>query len=268
MLHEIGQSLWLDNITRDLLDRGTLQALHRRAVGHGTHVQSDDFRSCHQEQHGLRRGDPPQGQGGQGGRAPVLRAGSGGSHPGRRSLPADLGPDRRRGRLGVAGGLAAARPRHREHPRRGARSPRAGGTSQPAHQDSRYQRGAARDRGGDLLRHPDQRHAPVLPGAVRRGGRGLHAGDRATHSGRAQSQRGLGGLGLRQPLGRRGGGQGAAPRSTTSWGSRSPSAPTRRRAICSARRAGAEPTTPGPARSVRSGPAPGRRIRRLPTCSM
>src|SRR5881396_1480270 len=25
MLHELGQSLWLDNITRDLLDRGTLK---------------------------------------------------------------------------------------------------------------------------------------------------------------------------------------------------------------------------------------------------
>ena len=24
-LHDAGQSLWLDNITRDLLDRGTLQ---------------------------------------------------------------------------------------------------------------------------------------------------------------------------------------------------------------------------------------------------
>jgi transaldolase len=24
-LHDMGQSLWLDNITRDLLDRGTLQ---------------------------------------------------------------------------------------------------------------------------------------------------------------------------------------------------------------------------------------------------
>jgi len=25
MLHDLGQSLWLDNITRDLLDRGTLK---------------------------------------------------------------------------------------------------------------------------------------------------------------------------------------------------------------------------------------------------
>ena len=33
-LHDLGQSLWLDNITRALLDSGTLAALHRRTVGH------------------------------------------------------------------------------------------------------------------------------------------------------------------------------------------------------------------------------------------
>ena len=30
-LHDLGQSLWLDNITRTMLDDGTLAALHRRA---------------------------------------------------------------------------------------------------------------------------------------------------------------------------------------------------------------------------------------------
>ena len=29
-LHDAGQSLWLDNITRSLLESGTLAALHRR----------------------------------------------------------------------------------------------------------------------------------------------------------------------------------------------------------------------------------------------
>ncbi len=28
-LHAMGQSLWLDDITRDMLDSGTLQALHQ-----------------------------------------------------------------------------------------------------------------------------------------------------------------------------------------------------------------------------------------------
>ena len=30
-LHDAGQSLWLDNITRTMLDDGALEALHRRA---------------------------------------------------------------------------------------------------------------------------------------------------------------------------------------------------------------------------------------------
>ncbi len=33
-LHDLGQSLWLDNITRDLLDSRHVEALHRRMVGH------------------------------------------------------------------------------------------------------------------------------------------------------------------------------------------------------------------------------------------
>ena len=56
LLHDLGQSLWLDNITRDLLDQRHAQALHRRAVGHGAHLEPDDLRPRHQEQHGLRRG--------------------------------------------------------------------------------------------------------------------------------------------------------------------------------------------------------------------
>ena len=62
MLHDLGQSLWLDNITRDLLDQRHAGALHRRALGHRTDVESDDFRSGDQEQLGLRRGDPQKAQ--------------------------------------------------------------------------------------------------------------------------------------------------------------------------------------------------------------
>ena len=52
-LHDLGQSLWLDNITRDLLNTGHAQALHRRALGHRADVQSDDLRPRHQEQRRL-----------------------------------------------------------------------------------------------------------------------------------------------------------------------------------------------------------------------
>ena len=43
-LHELGQSLWVDNITRTMLDEGTLAALHRRALGHRTDLEPDDLR--------------------------------------------------------------------------------------------------------------------------------------------------------------------------------------------------------------------------------
>ena len=52
-LHNLGQSLWLDNITRDLLNSGTLATLHRRILGDGSHLESDDLRSCDQEQRRL-----------------------------------------------------------------------------------------------------------------------------------------------------------------------------------------------------------------------
>ena len=57
-LHDLGQSLWLDNITRDLLKTGDAPALHRRVVGHRADVEPDDLRPRHQEQHRLRRRDP------------------------------------------------------------------------------------------------------------------------------------------------------------------------------------------------------------------
>ena len=120
LLHDLGQSLWLDNITRDLLQSGTLAALHRRALGDRAHVESDDLRPRHHKsstaydaaiREKLARG--------QVGRGAVLRAGARGPHPGRRSVPADLGPHRRRRRVGVARGVAAPRLRHAR-----ARSPR------------------------------------------------------------------------------------------------------------------------------------------------
>ena len=91
-LHDLGQSLWLDNITRDLLDERHARALHRRAVGHRAHLEPDDLRSRDQEQRRLRRGHSQQAARGQVGRGAVLRAGARGPHAGRRPVPA--GPRR------------------------------------------------------------------------------------------------------------------------------------------------------------------------------
>ena len=52
-LHNLGQSLWLDNITRDLLNSGTLQRYIDELLGDRTHFESDDLRSRDQEQRRL-----------------------------------------------------------------------------------------------------------------------------------------------------------------------------------------------------------------------
>ena len=200
-------------------------------------------------------------------RGALLRAGAGGPHPRRRPLPADLRADQRRGRLGLARGLAAARLRRDEDLRGGQGALRARQPAQPLHQDPGHARGPPGDRGGDLRRRADQRHPALLARAVPRGRRGLPARHRAAHRRRPQPECRLGGLGVRQPLGRRGREQGA----------RDPAQPARHRhrqahlqgvrAPCSARRAGTGSTTSAPGRSGCSGPAPAPRIRRPPTFS-
>ena len=54
-LHDLGQSLWLDNITRTLLDDGTLAALHRRRFDHGPHIESEHLRRSDRRRPCIRR---------------------------------------------------------------------------------------------------------------------------------------------------------------------------------------------------------------------
>ena len=70
-------------------------------------------------------------------------------------------------------------------------------------------RGAAGDRGGDLQRRSGQRDAALLARSIRGGGGRLHERPGAPHGGRARARHTLGRLGLHQPLGPRGGGEGA-----------------------------------------------------------
>ncbi len=62
-LHDLGQSLWLDNITRDLLDSGTLRRYIDEWSVTGPHVEPDDLRSGDQEQCVVRRSDPERAGG-------------------------------------------------------------------------------------------------------------------------------------------------------------------------------------------------------------
>ena len=56
-LHDLGQSLWLDNITRDLLNTGTLKRYIAELSVTGLTSNPTIFDQAHQEQHRLRRGD-------------------------------------------------------------------------------------------------------------------------------------------------------------------------------------------------------------------
>ena len=117
LLHDLGQSIWLDNITRDLLDNGTLKryidelsvtgltsnpTIFDHAIKNSTAYDAAIREKLRQRQ--IRRGA-------------LLRSGAGGPHPGRRPVPADPRPDQRRGRMGVAGSVAAAGLRHGQHTR-------------------------------------------------------------------------------------------------------------------------------------------------------
>ena len=52
-VHDLGQSLWLDNITRNLLSSGTLRRYIDGAVGDRTDLEPDDLRPRDQEQQRL-----------------------------------------------------------------------------------------------------------------------------------------------------------------------------------------------------------------------
>ena len=44
LLHNLGQSFWLDNITRDLINSGTLKRYIDELVGDRANFESDDLR--------------------------------------------------------------------------------------------------------------------------------------------------------------------------------------------------------------------------------
>ena len=95
-------------------DSGTLEALHRRALGHRADLEPDHLRPRHQEQQRLRRARSARSsRQGTSGEALFFELALEDLDPGRRPVPADPRPDRRRGRLGVARGVAAAGLRHR-----------------------------------------------------------------------------------------------------------------------------------------------------------
>ena len=89
-LHDLGQSLWLDNITRDMLDSGTLQRyideLSVTGLTSNPTIFDQAIKGSADYDAAIRR----KLESGQVGRGAVLRPGAGGYHPGRR--PVSAGP--------------------------------------------------------------------------------------------------------------------------------------------------------------------------------
>ena len=165
-LHELGQSLWLDNITRTMLDDGTEQRYIDELSITGQTSNPTIFDKAISSAGRLRRADRRASRKGHGAGGALLRARPRRRHARGQDVRRDPQGDRPDGRLGLPRGLAAVRLRHAGDDSAGGRPVRASGGEQ-LHQDPRDARGSAGDRGVDLRRRADQRHAVVLD-AIRR----------------------------------------------------------------------------------------------------
>ncbi len=108
LLHDLGQSIWLDNITRDLLDSGTLQRYITELSVTGLTSNPTIFDHAIKNSTAYDSGDPREAEQGQIGRGALLRTGAGGPHASRRLVSTSPRPDERRGRLGVARSVSLA----------------------------------------------------------------------------------------------------------------------------------------------------------------
>ena len=159
----LGQSLWLDNITRDLLTTGTLRRYIAELSVTGLTSNPTIFDQAIKDSTRLRRGDPREARGGQVRRSALLRAGARGP---RHELPICSGRSSSARTASTAGCRSKSRrcsrtTRRRPSQRRSELHAQAG-RPQPLHQDPGTKRRTARDRGGDLRRRADQRDAAVF----------------------------------------------------------------------------------------------------------
>ena len=203
-LHDLGQSLWLDNITRDILDDGTLKGyidelsvtgltsnptIFDKAIteGHDYDEQVGDLRS---------RGLEPEPLFFEVAITDLRRA-------------ADLFKPVHDDTDGVDGYVSLEVSPELANDTE-ATVKQAAELHGKAERENLYidigdARGPARDRGHDLRRHPGERDPAVRlrPAPCLR--RRLHEGHRAPHRGGARPARRVGRLAVHEPLGRRGG---------------------------------------------------------------
>ena len=112
-LHRLGQSLWLDNITRDLLSSGTLQHYIDDLSVTGLTSNPTIFEQAIKNSSAYDAAIAAKLAQGKSGEALFFELALEDLTTRRRSVSTDLRSDQRHGRLGVARGLAAARLRHR-----------------------------------------------------------------------------------------------------------------------------------------------------------
>ena len=119
LLHNLGQSIWLDNITRDLLDSGTLKRYIDEFSVTGLTSNPTIFDHAIKNSTSYDAAIREKDQRGQNRRRTLLRLALEDI-----TRAADLfrpihDTDKQRRRVGVAGSIAAAGPRHGQHARRG-----------------------------------------------------------------------------------------------------------------------------------------------------
>ena len=178
-LHEMGQSLWLDNITRGLLTSGTLsryiQELSVTGLTSNPTIFDHAIRNSRDYDDAIRQ----KLKEGKSGEALFFELAMEDL-----TQAADLFRPIHEQTDGVDGWvslevspLLAHDPD--EHPGRGQGPACPWQAAQFVHQDPGDKGGLARHRGSNLCRHPRQRHFAILPRAIRGGGRGLSARHRA-----------------------------------------------------------------------------------------
>ena len=185
-LHELsdhGVSVWIDSLSREMLETGELARLMEEDAVVGVTSNPTIFQKA------LSEGDWYDAQL----REAVARDGRhdralhrpcAGGHP-RRVRPArtGLGADAGDRRLGLARGRPDARLRPRRDLRAGDPLPRRGRAPEPLREDPGHRARARRDRGLDRRGPLDQRHPDLRPRAVRRRRRGVPPGPGAARRG-------------------------------------------------------------------------------------
>ena len=145
-LHRLGQSLWLDNITRDLLTSGTLQHYIDDLSVTGLTSNPTIFEQAIKNSAAYDTAIAAKLGQGKSGEALFFELALEDLTRAADLFRPDLRSDQRHGRMGVARGLAAAGPRHRRDHRGRQGSLFQGRSSEPDDQDPGTAEGCRRSR--------------------------------------------------------------------------------------------------------------------------